>query len=442
MENPPIARRFRPRLPQTVSLFRAKPQPAPLRFAVGNKNRGNPDDHVEWGLRVASAWSIRFLTVAAALVVLGYLVLKLSVIIIPLLVACLLTVLMEPVTRWLRMRLMLPRTLAALLTVLGLVVIVLGLITVASTQILNEAPVLASKAQTGISRLLDWLRDGPFGISNQQINAFLENFESQAARFLRTHSSTLASGALSGLSSVGSVLAGGLIALFLVFFFLKEGHQIWYWVVRLLPSEARVSMHEAGIRGWVTMGSYARTQILVAFVDAVGIAIGAFLLDVPMWLPVGILVFIGSFIPMIGAIFTGAIAILVALVDQGPTTAILMFLVVIGVQQLEGNVLQPWLMGNAVSLHPVAVLLSVAGGTYLAGIVGALFVVPIVAFINTTMLYLNGYDKFPQLRTAVDRPGGPPGALEEFLEGNHHSEDEEDNTLPEAAEAPASNQAE
>ena len=158
-------------------------------------------------------------------------------------------------------------------------------------------------------------------------------------------------------------------------------------------------MHQAGRRGLVTLGAYTRTQILVAAVDAVGIGLGAAILQVPLALPLAVLVFLGSFIPIVGAVVTGSVAILVALVSNGPASAIWMLAVVLLVQQIEGHVLQPFLMGHAVSLHPVAVLLSVAAGSFVAGIVGALFAVPIAATLNTVLLYLHGHDKFPQLGT-------------------------------------------
>ncbi len=158
-------------------------------------------------------------------------------------------------------------------------------------------------------------------------------------------------------------------------------------------------MTQAGRRGLVTLSGSTRTQILVALVDAVAIGIGAAFLQVPLAVPLATLVFIGSFIPIVGAIATGAVAVLVALVAQGPVVALIMLGVVLLVQQIEGHVLQPFLMGHAVSLHPVAVLLAVAAGSMAAGIVGALFAVPIAAVLNTVVLYLHGHDKFPQLGT-------------------------------------------
>ncbi len=172
---------------------------------------------------------------------------------------------------------------------------------------------------------------------------------------------------------------------------------MWSWVVNLLPRSVRERVHQAGRRGLVTLSAYTRTQILVALVDAVGIGIGAAILRVPLALPLATLVFVGSFIPIVGAIVTGAVAVLVALVAHGPVIALIMLGVVLLVQQLEGHILQPFLMGHAVSLHPVAVLLVVTAGSMAAGIVGALFAVPIAAVLNTVVLYLHGHDKFPQL---------------------------------------------
>lgn len=376
---------------------------------------GNPDESVAWGLRVASAWSIRGLTFLAGLLVVGWAISKISVIVIPLTVAMLLTALMEPFARMLRKRAKFSRGLAALASVLALLGMIGGLMTVASAQIVNDFGQVADRAEAGFYTLLAWLQEDPWGIDSGRLTTYLFEIWQQVQAFFKNNTSSIASGALVGVSSITNFAAGALIALFLMFFFLKEGRSIWFWVLLLLPPGARHTANEAGIRGWVTLGAYARTQVLVAFVDAVGIALGALFLGIPMWLPIGILVFVGSFVPMVGAFFTGAIAVLVALVDQGPTTALVMMLIVLAVQNIEGNLLQPFLMGNAVSLHPVAVLLAVAAGTYLWGIVGALFVVPVVAFLNTSLMYLGGFDKFPALRTDPDRPGGPPGALDEYL---------------------------
>ena len=181
-----------------------------------------------------------------------------------------------------------------------------------------------------------------------------------------------------------------ILALFILIFFLLEGDRIWSFLVRLLPRKARAATDGAGRRGWTSMVSYARIQMFVAFVDAVGIGVGAAIIGVPLALPLGVLVFLGSFIPIVGALVTGAVAVLLALVANGRVNALIMLGIVLLVQQLESHILQPLVMGKAVSLHPVAVILAVAAGSYLAGIPGALFSVPILAVANSSIRYIAG----------------------------------------------------
>jgi len=179
------------------------------------------------------------------------------------------------------------------------------------------------------------------------------------------------------------VSAGALIALFCLFFFLRDGRGMWLWLVGLLPEQARERTDFAGRAGWATLGAYTRTSVFVAFVDSVGIGLGAWILGLPLALPIAILVFLGSFIPIVGATVTGAVAVLVALVDGGWVTALIMLGIVILVQQLEGSILYPWLFGRAAAVHPVAILLTVAAGTIVAGMVGALLAVPLLALTKS-----------------------------------------------------------
>jgi predicted PurR-regulated permease PerM len=278
-------------------------------------------------------------------------------------------------------------------------VLITGLLVLASRSIAHGVGQLSDKAVEGINKITSWLTTGPLKLSEQD----LQQWADRAKELFSGGGSGSGGGAsiLSGALHVGTtithVAAGTLIALFCTFFFLLDGRRIWGWVVGVLPRASRERVHQAGRRGLVTLGAYTRTQILVAAVDAVGIGLGAVIFRVPLALPLATLVFFGSFIPIVGAVVTGAIAVLVALVAHGPGAALGMLAVVLLVQQIEGHVLQPFLMGHAVSLHPVAVLLSVAAGSFVAGIVGALFAVPIVATLNTVVLYLHGHDKFPQL---------------------------------------------
>ena len=346
-------------------------------------------------VRAAAAWSWRLLLIALAVAAGLWLVSVLKVIVVPVAVALLLTVLLGPLVGWLQRHTRMPRAAAALLTVIVTLGAVGGLLALAGASIVQGIGELWGQAAEGITRVTVWLAEGPLQLSESDIAGYLDQIQSA----LGDSTSSIVSGAVTATVTIGHVLAGALIALFCTFFFLLDGRTIWTWLVGLLPVAARERWHQAGRRGLVTLGAYTRTQILVAFVDAVGIGVGAAILQVPLALPLAILVFLGSFVPIVGAVVTGSVAVLVALVSQGPGVALLMLVVVLAVQQIEGHVLQPFLMGHAVSLHPVAVLLAVATGSFVAGIVGALFAVPIVAVLNTVVLYLHGHDKFPQLGT-------------------------------------------
>lgn len=183
-------------------------------------------------------------------------------------------------------------------------------------------------------------------------------------------------------------MTGALIALFVLVFFLLEGQRIWAFLVGMLPRQARPAADGAGRKGWTSLVSYVRVQVFVAAVDALGIGVGAAILGVPLALPLGILVFVSSFIPVVGALVSGAVAVLLALVANGPTNAVIMLIIVVAVQQVESHVLQPLVMGRAVALHPVAVILAVAAGSYIAGIAGALFAVPTLAVTNSAVRYI------------------------------------------------------
>jgi predicted PurR-regulated permease PerM len=217
----------------------------------------------------------------------------------------------------------------------------------------------------------------------------IDGLLAQAWTFLQQQVDLLWSGALAIGSTVGHVATGAVLALFILLCTLADGGGIWRWVVRLFPRRARGDVDGAGRAGWATVVTYARTQLLVATIDAIGIGLGAFLLGVPLAIPIGVLVFLGAFVPFVGAIVTGTLAVFLALVYNGPWIALWMLVVVLGVQQLEGHVLQPLLMGSAVKVHPLAVVLVVAGGAMIAGIPGALFAVPLAAFVNVVAVYLS-----------------------------------------------------
>ncbi|MFH5824547.1 AI-2E family transporter [Georgenia sp. AZ-5] len=397
------------------------------RAAVAAPTRTDPAEAVPWSVRAVAAWSWRVLVIVAAGATLVYAVVTFKTVVVSFLAALLIATLLEPFSAWLRRRLHFPQALASLTAILAAVMFIGGLLTLAGRSIYHGFGQLADRAVQGFGELTAWLAEGPLAIPQDQIDQWMGQLTDQ----VQANSDVLVSGVANVTGSVTTVITGALIALFCLFFFLKEGRQIWQWFVRLAPRTARESINESGIRAWVTLGGYTRTQILVAFVDAVGIALGAAILGVPLALPIGVLVFLGAFIPIVGALLSGTVAVLVALVDQGLVTALIMLAIVLAVQQIEGNLLQPWLQSNALAVHPIAILLAVTAGTGIAGILGALFAVPVAAVINTVVLYLHGHDKYPQLATDLNRPGGPPGAVTSAIEEDYaHTGDEASTAVP------------
>lgn len=341
------------------------------------------DQDIPYGIRIAASWAWRLgliLLMAGALI---WLLGRISFLIIPVMVAALLAGLLSPVVRWLRSR-RLPNGAAVAITVVGFIGVIAGALALVGRQLASGFGELWAQALTGVRQVQDWLADGPLHLTADQIDQYIKD----ASTALQDNSSSILSGALSFGSTAGHFAAGMVLALFILIFFLLEGDRIWAFLVRLLPKKARAAAFGAGRKGWASMVSYARIQMFVAFVDAVGIGAGAAIIGVPLALPLSVLVFIGSFIPVVGALVTGAIAVLLALVANGPVNALVMLAIVLLVQQLESHILQPLVMGKAVALHPVAVILSVAAGSYLAGIPGALFSVPILAVANSAIRYI------------------------------------------------------
>lgn len=335
------------------------------------------------GLRIATAYSWRFLVVAAAIGVAVWLVIQLKLLVIPLLIAILVSALLYPGFTWM-LRHRVPRWIAIVVSVVSTLAIVTGLLWLAVWQITRQWSTVQDRTVDAIGEFRQYLIDGPLHLSAEQIDDLL----AQGWSFLQEQAELLWSGALAIGSTVGHVVTGTLLAIFILLCLLADGAGIWRWVLRLFPKRARPAADGAGRAGWVTVVNYARTQLLVATIDAIGIGLGAFLLGVPLAIPVAVLVFLGAFVPFVGAVVTGAVAVFLALVYNGPWIALWMLIVVLGVQQLEGHVLQPLLMGSAVKVHPLAVVLVVAGGAMIAGIPGALFAVPLAAFVNVVAVYL------------------------------------------------------
>jgi predicted PurR-regulated permease PerM len=341
------------------------------------------DDGLPRGVRVAGAWAWRLILFVAAGYVLLRLVGMLRVVVIPVAVALLLAALFQPVVAALRRRGMNRSIAAALVLVGGLLVVVGGLGLIIQTFV-SQFDDLSTQVRQGLDEVQSWLARGPLHISQTQISEGIDSLQQR----LSDNQGMLTSGALSTATTVGEVVAGFFLVLFTLFFFLRDGDRIWRFSCRLLPRPARIPVARAGHYSWHTLVSYVHATVLVAFVDAVGIGIGLAVLRVPLALPLAALVFLTAFIPVVGATLSGTVAVLVALVTQGPVSALILLAIVIGVQQLEGHVLQPLIMGRAVALHPLAVILAIAIGIVTAGIVGGLVAVPILAVGNTAVRYL------------------------------------------------------
>lgn len=332
---------------------------------------------------IAGAWSWRILALAGVAALFVYLVIQLRLILIPLLVAILLAALLVPLVQFLQ-RHRWPKWLAVTVAELGIIGVVGGLVYLTIWQVRTGIPDLREQSLTAWEDFKQFLLESPLHLTGEQLNTFGD----QLWTVVQRDSETLISGALSVGSTAGHLLTGVLLVLFITLFMLIDGGRIWAWLVRVFPRRARPAVGGAGRVGWDTLTRFVKVQIFVAAVDAVGIGLGAFFLGLPLVIPIAIAVFLGSFIPIVGAVVTGALAVFVALIYKDLFIAVVMLIIVLGVQQLESHVLQPLIMGNAVKVHPVAVVLAVAAGSYIAGIPGALFAVPFVATLNAMILYV------------------------------------------------------
>ncbi|HEY3558801.1 MAG TPA: AI-2E family transporter [Kribbella sp.] len=350
---------------------------------------GKIDHGVTPGMEIASAWAWRFLVIVAAVAVIGYAMRYLSEVVVPVTVGVLLTALLIPITNGLQ-KLRLPRGPAAGVTVLATIVVVAGLLTLVGTQIAGQFEDLSKQVGEGVQKLRDLARIN-FGLTDADITNLYKQLQKQL-----TSGGALGQQAAAVGTTATHVVAGLFISLFCLFFFLYQGEQIWSWLVRLFPRRARAKTDSSGRRAWVSLTAFVRATVIVAAVDAIGISLGAAILGLPLVSAIGILVFVGAFIPVVGALVSGIVAVLVALVAKGPLIAVIMLAVVIGVQQLEAHVLQPFLLGRAVSVHPLAVILSIATGVVIAGIVGALIAVPTAAVLNAIVNHLAGNDVDPE----------------------------------------------
>jgi putative heme transporter len=333
-------------------------------------------------VEVAGQWAWRILSVVAVLIIFGLLVINLREIVVPFMIAILISALLVPFKAFL-IRHHWPRWLAVLVALVLAVAIIGGLILVVVLEVRHGLPDLEKQTIKAYSNFQSFLAAPPFNIDKAQYTKYVSDISTavQQSGVLTTGASTVA-------KTAGSIVTGLLLVIFATVFLVLDGKRVWSWVVRLFPRRARPAMTGAGDAGWNTLTAFIRVQLFVAAVDAVVIGVGAWLLQLPLALAIAIIVFLASFVPIVGAVVSGALAVLIALVYDSPFTALIMLIIVLGTHILEGNFLHPFITGGAVKVHPLAIVFAVAAGSFVAGIPGALFAVPVVAVANVMILYL------------------------------------------------------
>ncbi|HYO03337.1 MAG TPA: AI-2E family transporter [Mycobacterium sp.] len=347
-------------------------------------------------VRASAAWAWRLLLLAAAAYVTFEVLVRFGVVVVPVALALILTALLQPAVDFLDRYGAARGGAVAFVLVLSLAIFG-GALAFVVNQFIEGAPLLVEQVTRSIESTRDWLINGPARLSADQINRAVDSF----TEALRTHQTQLTSGALSTAGTIVEILGGAFLLLFTVIFFLLGGRSIWQFVTRLIPDEHRARVREAGSAGFHSLAGYARATSLVAFVDAVAIGSGLAIMGIPLALPLASLIFLGAFIPVVGALITGFLAVIVALLAKGLIYALITLGLIVAVMQLEAHVLQPLVMGRAVSIHPLAVVLGLSAGVVLAGVIGALLAVPAIAFFNNFVRVL-----------IADNPGARVEALE------------------------------
>jgi predicted PurR-regulated permease PerM len=345
------------------------------------------DAAVEPIVRKTAAWSWRLLVILAAVVAVLWVLDKLEIIVVPVLLALMISALLVPPVDWLDRR-GLPRGGAVALVLLAGFAILGGILTFVVTQFIVGLPDLTEQVTRSINTTRRWLIEGPAHLRSEQIT----NAGNAAIEALHNNQSKLTSGALSTAATITELVTAAVLVLFTLIFFLYGGRNIWQYVAKIFPADVRDRVHEAGRAGYGSLIAYVRATFLVALTDAAGVGTGLAIMGVPLALPLASLVFLGAFIPLVGAVIAGFLAVVVALLAKGIVYALLTLGLLLVINQLEAHLLQPLVMGRAVSIHPLAVVLAIATGGVLAGIVGALLAVPTVAFLNNAMQVLLASD--------------------------------------------------
>lgn len=376
-------------------------QPGPEAPPDGTRGPRHP---VPLALRTVASWSWRLLVVLALVTAVLLVVARLEVLFVALFVALLLSALLAPAANALR-RHRVPHILATAIVLLGAIVVIVASLYLVGRSVHEQSGAFMTAMTDGVEKIRIWLAD-TFGTTWEQL---AERLRTMLGSLGGSEGGGLASSVFGAASTALDVVSGAGIALFATIFFVHDGAGIWRWATGLFPPKARGHVDEAGRLSWQALSAYARGTVIIAAIDAIGIGVGVALVGVPLAVPIGVLVFFASFIPIVGALLSGFVAVVIALATVGLSGALIVLAIVIGVQQLEGHVLQPLIQGRMVALHPLAVVLAVAGGSIVAGLVGAVIAVPIVAVVNVIVRYTaraaRGAD--------ADGRGGDPAAGDE-----------------------------
>jgi putative heme transporter len=400
------------------------------------------DEAVPRSLRIAAAWSWRLIVVAVVGWGLLYLVDRFLILVAPLMIGLLLTGLLAPAFRWV-LKLRMNRSLATFLVLVGGLAVVGGTLTLVVNQLIDGLPDMVDSAEQGAQDIQEWVQGPPLNMTDADLDSLIE----QGRTWVEDNTQQLTEVGLSAVTGTVTFFTGFVLALVATFFFLRDGRRIWRFLVGMLPGRARAPMNYAGDGAWRSLTGYVRATVLVALIDAVGIGVGLWILRVPLAVPLAALVFIGAFVPIIGAFLSGTVAVLVALVDEqqpglldggGFAKALMVLGLILLVQQIEGNLLQPVIMSRAVQIHPLAVIIAVTAGALLAGIIGALVAVPIVAVLNSVVRRLNHYHRLPPPAYETDAGPAPPDSDGRGAEPRERAGDDVGvGGVPEGRERPA-----
>lgn len=380
-------------------------------------------------LRSSAVVAVQFVAVAAALWVLAWVVGETWVILLPVLLALIACTVLWPPVRWLRSK-GLPPAAAVMATLLLAVLVVAGVIAAVAPAVVEQSTELAQQASAGVVKVRDWLGGPPLNISQSQLDSAVSAITDR----LNSSGAQIATGVFTGVGAATSALVTVFTAIVVTFFFLKDGPRFLPWLRRHVGRPA--GPHLAGVseRVWSTLGGFIRTQAVVSLIDAVLIGIGLVIVGVPLAYALAIITFIGGFVPIVGAFVAGGLSVLIALVSNGPVDALIVLGIIVAVQQLEGNVLQPWLQSKSMNLHAVIVLLAVTLGASTFGVIGAFLAVPVAAAAAEIIRY---YGEHVSGLTGEDDDGPDPESdSESDPESESGAEPDNEDDADAAAEVP------